>query len=62
MSVSLERLVRNQLVFREVNDRIREVTERFDVVRHERPSGAQRAESAHVSRRQRTHRRDHRGT
>ena len=31
MSVSLERLVRNQLVFREVNDRIHEVTERFDV-------------------------------
>jgi hypothetical protein len=31
MSVSLERLVRNQLVFREVNDRIREVTQRFDV-------------------------------
>ena len=27
MSVSLERLVRNQLVFREVNDRIREVTQ-----------------------------------
>ena len=34
MSVSLERLVRNQLVFREVNDRIREVTERFDVAHH----------------------------
>jgi hypothetical protein len=31
MSVSLERLVRNQLVFREVNDRIREVTEGFGV-------------------------------
>ena len=31
MSVSLDRLVRNQLLFREVNDRIREVTERFDV-------------------------------
>jgi hypothetical protein len=29
MSVSLERLVRNQLVFREVNDRIREVRTRF---------------------------------
>jgi hypothetical protein len=29
MSVSLERLVRNQLVFREVNDRIREVRARF---------------------------------
>ena len=31
MSVSLERLVRNQLVFREVNDRIREVTQRFSL-------------------------------
>ena len=31
MSVSLERLVRNQLVFREVNDRIREVRKRFDL-------------------------------
>ena len=31
LSVSLERLVRNQLVFREVNDRIREVTEPFDL-------------------------------
>jgi hypothetical protein len=31
MSVSLERLVRNQLVFREVNDRIREIRTRFDL-------------------------------
>jgi hypothetical protein len=31
MSVSLERLVRNQLVFREVNDRIREVTQALGV-------------------------------
>jgi hypothetical protein len=31
MPVSVERLVRNQLVFREVNDRIRELAERFEV-------------------------------
>jgi hypothetical protein len=31
MSVSLERLVRNQLVFREVNDRIREIRTNFDL-------------------------------
>jgi hypothetical protein len=31
MSVSLERLVRNQLVFREVNDRIREVVGHLDI-------------------------------
>jgi hypothetical protein len=31
VSVSLDRLVRNQLLFREVNDRIRELRERFDV-------------------------------
>ena len=31
MPVSVERLVRNQLVFREVNDRIREVAEGFAV-------------------------------
>jgi hypothetical protein len=31
MSVSLERLVRNQVIFREVNDRIREVTNGFGV-------------------------------
>ena len=33
MSVSLERLVRNQFLFREVNERIREVTEGFSIVR-----------------------------
>jgi hypothetical protein len=33
MSVSVERLVRKQLVFREVNDRIREVTESFEIRR-----------------------------
>jgi hypothetical protein len=32
MSVSIDRLVRNQLVFREVNERIREVTEHFDAL------------------------------
>jgi hypothetical protein len=31
MPLSLERLVRNQLVFREVNDRIREVRGKFDL-------------------------------
>ena len=31
MAVSLERLVRNQVLFREVNDRIREVTEKFGI-------------------------------
>jgi hypothetical protein len=30
MSVSLDRLVRNQVVFREVNDRIKEVLDRLD--------------------------------
>lgn len=29
MTVSLDRLVRNQLIFHEVNERIRELTERF---------------------------------
>ena len=33
MSLSLERLVRNQFLFREVNERIREVTEGFSIVR-----------------------------
>ena len=32
MSLSLERLVRNQVLFREVNDRIREVTEGLGIV------------------------------
>jgi hypothetical protein len=32
MSVSLDRLVRNQLVFREVNDRIRELMDQFGIV------------------------------
>ena len=31
MSVSLERLVRNQVVFREVNDRIRELREKVEL-------------------------------
>jgi hypothetical protein len=31
MSISVERLVRNQLLFREVNDRIREVRGKFDL-------------------------------
>ena len=30
MSVSIDRLVRNQVIFREVNERIREVAEHFD--------------------------------
>jgi hypothetical protein len=32
MPLSLERLVRNQVLFREVNDRINDVADRFDVV------------------------------
>ena len=30
-AVSIDRLVRNQVIFREVNERIREVAEQFDV-------------------------------
>jgi hypothetical protein len=33
MSVSIDRLVRNQLIFREVNERIREVAEHFNFER-----------------------------
>jgi hypothetical protein len=32
MPLSLERLVRNQTLFREVNDRISDVADRFDIV------------------------------
>lgn len=31
MSVSIDRLVRNQVIFREVNERIRELAEQFDL-------------------------------